>query len=144
MPSDIVFFQENNRKFVTWQRLDTDQAGTVATTGRLATPGNWVILTRTNISKAIDGVEPDFDGIQVLAFDKFDQSFYTVWRASGDVWGQLPLRVEGSADNKAFTLKLRHPEGRIDDKRFVVFRDRNRIRVTPPEDIAQYQQARKR
>ena len=144
VPSDIVFFQENNRKFVTWQRLDTDQAGTVATTGRLATPGNWVILTRTNISKAIDGVEPDFDGIQVLAFDKFDQSFYTVWRASGDVWGQLPLRVEGSADNKAFTLKLRHPEGRIDDKRFVVFRDRNRIRVTPPEDIAQYQQARKR
>ena len=144
VPSDIVFFQENNRKFVTWQRLDTDQAGTVTTTGRLATPGNWVILTRTNISKAVDGVEPDFDGILVLAFDKFDQSFYTVWRSSGDVWGQLPLKVEGTADNKTVTLKLRHPEGRMDDKRFVVFRDRNRIRVTPPEDIAQYQQARKR
>ncbi len=144
VPSDIVFFQENNRKFVTWQRLDTDQAGTVTTTGKLATPGNWVILTRTNISKAVDGVEPDFDGILVLAFDKFDQSFYTVWRSSGDVWGQLPLKVEGAADNKTVTLKLRHSEGRMDDKRFVVFRDRNRIRLTPPEDIAQYQQARKR
>ena len=144
VPSDIVFFQENNRKFVTWQRLDTDQAGTVTTTGKLATPGNWVILTRTNISKAVDGVEPDFDGILVLAFDKFDQSFYTVWRSSGDVWGQLPLKVEGTADNKTVTLKLRHSEGRMDDKRFVVFRDRNRIRLTPPEDIAQYQQARKR
>jgi len=144
VPSDIVFFQENNRKFVTWQRLDTDQAGTVTTTGKLATPGNWVILTRTNISKAVDGVEPDFDGVLVLAFDKFDQSFYTVWRSSGDVWGQLPLKVEGTADNKTVTLKLRHSEGRMDDKRFVVFRDRNRIRLTPPEDIAQYQQARKR
>ena len=143
VPSDIVFFQQNNRKFVTWQRLDTDAAGTVAVaTGRAATPGNWVILSRTNIVKAIDGVEPDFDGIQVLAFDKYDQSFYTAWRSSGEVWGQLPLKVEGSADNKTFTIQLRHPEGRMDEKRFVVFRDRNRIRVTPPEDIAQYQQAR--
>ncbi len=138
VPSDIVFFQANNRKFVTWQRLDTDTGDKVGLRERVGSPGNWVILTRTNLVKAIDGVEPDFDGILVLAFDKYDQSFYTVWRSSGDVWGRLPLRVEGQGDNKTFTLELRHPEGRIDQKQFSVFRDKNRIKVTPPEDIAQY------
>ena len=103
-----------------------------------------MILTRSNIVKAIDGVEPDFDGILVLAFDKYDQNYYTVWRSSGEVWGTLPLRVEGQGDNKTFTLTLRHPEGRMDDKRFVVFRDKSRIKLTPPEDIAQYQSARSR
>lgn len=144
VPSDIVFFQHNNRKFVTWQRLDTEIASKTVTTDRSATPGNWVVLSRTNVVKAIDGVEPDFDGILVLAFDKYDQSFYTVWRSAGDVWGELPLKVDGSGDNKTFTLRLRHPEGRIDEKRFVVFRDRSRLKVTPPEDIAQYQTLRGR
>ena len=144
VPSDIVFFQHNNRKFVTWQRLDTEIASKTVASDRTSTPGNWVVLSRTNVSKAIDGVEPDFDGIQVLAFDKYDQSFYTVWRSSGDVWGELPLRIDGSGDNKTFTVRLRHPEGRIDEKRFVVFRDKSRLRVTPPEDIAQYQALRGR
>jgi len=142
VPSEIVFFQQNNRKFVTWQRLDSESAS--VSTGRSATPGNWVILTRTNVVKAIDGVEPDFDGILVLAFDKYDQSYYTVWRSSGEVWGTLPLRVDGQGDNKTFTVSLRHPEGRVDDKRFVVFRDKSRIKLTPPEDIAQYQAMRSR
>jgi hypothetical protein len=141
-PSDSVFFQQNNRKFVSWQRLDTDAAGKAVSSDRTATPGNWVILSRTNLVKAIDGVEPDFDSIQVLAFDKYDQSFYTVWRASGDVWGVLPLVVEGEGDNKTFSFQLRHPEGRMDTKRFVVYRDKNRVKVTPPEDIAQYFQPR--
>lgn len=144
VPSEIVFFQHNNRKFVTWQRLDTEIASKAVTADRNSTPGNWVILSRTNISKPIDGVEPDFDGILVLAFDKYDQSFYTVWRTSTDVWGTLPLKVEGSGDNKTFSVQLRHPEGRMDEKRFVVFRDKNRVKVTPPEDIAQYQQTKKR
>jgi hypothetical protein len=144
VPSDIVFFQANNRKFVSWQRLDTDAGDRVGLNEKVGSPGNWLILSRSNIVKAIDGVEPDFDGIQVLAFDKYDQGFYPVWRASGEVWGQLPMKVEGQGDNKTFTLKLRHPEGRIDEKRFVVFRDKNRIKVTPPEDIAQYIQARSR
>ncbi len=142
IPSDIVFFQQNNRKFTSWQRLDTDAAGKVVLSDRSATPGNWVILTRTNVVKAIDGVEPDFDGILVLAFDKYDQSFYTVWRSSGDVWGMLPLKVDGSGDNKTFSFQLRHPEGRLDEKSFVVFKDKNRVKVTPPEDIAQYMQAK--
>jgi hypothetical protein len=142
VPTDVVFFQANNRKFVSWQRLDTDQAGKVVATDKLSAPGNWVILSRSNIVKAIDGVEPDFDGIQVLAFDKYDQSYYTAWRSSTEVWGQLPLRLEGQGDNKTFIVQLRNPEGRMDEKRFVVFRDKSRLKVTPPEDIAQYQLAR--
>src|SRR6185369_2400993 len=86
VPSDIVYFQPNNRKFVAWQRLDTDAASKVVATDKLSTPGNWVILSRSNVVKAIDGVEPDFDGIQVLAFDKYDQSYYTAYRTTGDVW----------------------------------------------------------
>jgi hypothetical protein len=138
IPSEIAFFQQNNRKFVTWQRLDSDAQRSTVTADRNATPGNWVILTRTNVSKPVDGEEPDFDGILVLAFDKYNQSFYTVWRSTGEVWGTLPLRVEGSGDNKTFSIRIRHSEGRMDEKRFVVFRDRNRVRVTQPEDIAQY------
>lgn len=140
VPSDIVFFQQNNRKFVTWQRLDTDAADK-SRVSRGAAPGSWVILTRTNVVKAIDGVEPDFDGIIVLAFDKYEQSYYTVWRnaPNTDVWGQLPLKLEGQGDNKTFTLKLRNPNGQMDERKFLVFKDRNRIKVTPPEDFAQYQ-----
>ena len=139
VPNEIVFFQHNNRKFVTWQRLDSEIASKAVTADRNATPGNWVILSRTNAVKAIDGVEPDFDGILVLAFDKYDQSFYTVWRSTGDVWGLLPLRLDGSGDNKTFTIQLRNPNGQMDEKRFNVFRDKSRFKVTPPEDIAQYQ-----
>lgn len=102
------------------------------------------MLSRTNVVKAIDGVEPDFDGILVLAFDKYDQSYYTVWRTSGEVWGLLPLKVEGAGDNKTFTIQLRNNDGKMDEKRFVVFRDKNHLKVTPPEDIAQYQQPKKR
>lgn len=140
VPSDIVFFQQNNRKFVTWQRLDSDAADR-GSVGRASTPGSWVVLTRTNISKPIDGVEPDFDGILVLAFDKYDQSYYTVWRnAPGtEVWGRLPLKVDGQGDNKTFTMQMRSPNGSMDEKRFIVFKDKNRLKVTPPEDIAQYQ-----
>lgn len=139
VPSDIVFFQANNRKFVTWQRLDTDAAGNAVTRG--STPGSYVILTRTNIVKSTDGNEPDFDGMMVLAFDKYDQSYYTAWRIppNNDVWGVLPLKVEGKGDSKTFTVQLRNANGTMDTKQFVVFKDKSRLRVTPPEDIVQYQ-----
>jgi len=137
VPSDIVFFQQNNKKFVTWQRLDGD----TASVGKASTPGSWVILTRTNAVKPIDGVEPDFDGILILAFDKYDQAYYTVWRNPNntEVWGRLPLKVEGKGDNKTFTIQLRSNSGSMDSKIFSVFKDRNRMKVTPPEDIVQYQ-----
>ena len=141
VPSDIVFFQQNNRKFVTWQRLDADSANKVGVGDKSLAPGSWVILARNNFSKPIDGVEPDFDYMMVLAFDKYDQSYYTVWRSSPntEVWGRLPLKVEGKGDNKAFMVTLRNSSGQMDEKRFVVFRDKNRMKVTPPEDIAQYE-----
>jgi hypothetical protein len=138
VPSDIVFFQQNNKKFVTWQRLDTENADRGAVS-RGSTPGNWVILSRTNVVKAIDGVEPDFDGILVLAFDKYEQSYYTAWRTTGDVWGQLPLKIEGTGDNKTFEVSLRGADGQMVEKRFSVFKDKSHIRVTPPEDIGQFQ-----
>jgi hypothetical protein len=141
VPTDIVFFQQNNRKFVTWQRLDADSANKVGSGDKSLAPGSWVILARSNYSKPIDGVEPDFDSILVLAFDKYEQSYYTVWRSTPnmEVWGRLPLTVEGKGDNKTFTVLLRSPAGQMDEKRFVVFKDKNRLKVTPPEDIAQYQ-----
>ncbi|MEQ1921478.1 MAG: hypothetical protein ABL952_03115 [Pyrinomonadaceae bacterium] len=142
VPSDISFFQHNNRKFVTWQRLDADSANKVGSGDKSLAPGSWVILARNNYSKPIDGVEPDFDSILVLAFDKYDQAYYTSWRnPNGTVfWGTLPLKVEGKGDNKTFTVKVRSPSGSMDEKTFTVFKDKNRLKVTPPEDIAQYQQ----
>ncbi|MGI8812217.1 MAG: hypothetical protein ACR2IH_06765 [Pyrinomonadaceae bacterium] len=144
VPTDIVFFQTNNRKFVSWQRLDTDSAAKAVTSDRNATPGDWIVLSRTNAVKAIDGVEADFDAVQIFAFNKYDQSYYTAYRTTTDLWGVLPLRVEGVGDNKTFSLKLRNANGQMEDKRFVVFRDKSRLKVTPPEDIAQYLQAKGR
>ena len=141
VPTDIVFFQANNRKFVTWQRLDADSANKVGVGDKSLAPGSWVVLSRSNFSKPIDGVEPDFDNILVLAFDKYDQSYYTAWRTSPgmEVWGTLPLKVEGKGDNKVFSVTIRNPSGQMDEKRFNVLKDKNRMRVTPPEDFAQYQ-----
>ena len=141
IPSDISFFQQNNHKFVTWQRLDADSANKVGSGDKSLAPGSWVILSRNSYSKPIDGVEPDFDGIVIVAFDKYDQNYYTAWRnAPGtEVWGTLPLKVEGKGDNKTFTVKLRSPAGQMVEKTFVVFKDKNRLKVKPPEDIGQFQ-----
>jgi hypothetical protein len=142
VPSDIVFYQHNNKKFVTWQKLDDSGDKVGDKNDKLSKPSSWVILWRTNAVKAIDGVEPDFDGILVLGFDKYDQLHYTVYRTSNDVsvWGVLPLKVEGTGDSKAFTLKLRNSNtGQIEDKRFVVTSDKTRMRVTAPADIANYE-----
>jgi hypothetical protein len=138
VPTDVLFYQENNRKFIAWQRIDSENAekGTVS---KASTPGNWVVLSRANVVEAIDDVEPDFDGIVVYAFDKYDQNYYMVWRSSGQVWGQLPLRIEGTGDSKSFIVKLRGPDGQMVDKRFSLFKDKGgRLRVTPPEDIGQF------
>jgi hypothetical protein len=139
VPTDIQFYQENNRKFVAWQRLDSETAdkGTVS---KGSTPGNWVVLSRSNVVEGINGVEPDFDGIVVYAFDKYDQDYYMVWRTNGEVWGQLPLRIDGTGDNRSFVVKLRGPDGQMAEKRFALFKDKGgRLRVTPPEDIGQFQ-----
>lgn len=139
VPSDIVFFQQNNKKFVTWQRFDTDAANKVNSGEKVTAPGDWIILSRTNAVKAIDGVEPDFDGILILAFDKYRQEYYTAWRTTGEVWGLLPLKLEGTGDSKSFTIQVRRPEGGMEEKRFVITKDKVRVRITPPEDFPAFE-----
>ena len=142
VPNDIVFYQENDKKFVTWYRLDNEPGDKSSSKDpvKSAAPGSWIILTRTNLVKAIDGEEPDFDGIIVLAYDKYDQKHYSVYRSgSGVLWGLLPLKVEGTGDSKTFSIQLRHNNGTMQEKRFVVFKDKNRLRLTPPEDISQFE-----
>lgn len=147
VPSDIVFYQSNTRKFVTWQRLDNaETADKFASkdTAKLSKPGSWVVLSRNNAVKAVDGVEPDFDGIIILDYDKYKEEHYIAYR-SGEVWGVIPLKVEGGGDNRSFTLKLRNnSNGQMEDKRFVVFKDKNRLRLTPPEGMSNYEKSSKR
>ena len=137
VPSEISFYQQNNKKFVTWQRLDNlDATEKLAGSSdiTITKPSSWVILWRTNDSKPIDGIEPDFDGIYVLAYDKYNQEHYSAYRAE-NVWGRLPLKVEGSGDNKSFTVQLRGTNGKLEEKRFTVVKTGNRLKVNPPPDI---------
>ncbi len=141
MPDDIVFYQHNNRKFVAWQRLDNFEAGdkSLSRSGdqaKVSKPGSWVILSRSNVVKAQDGIEPDFDGIQVMAYDKYNEEHYMAYR-SPEVWGRLPLKVEGTGDNKTFVLNLRNAAGEMEEKRFVTFKDpKSRLKITVPDGIA--------
>ncbi len=138
VPSDIVFYQQNNKKYVTWQRLDNIEADKTPNKdgSKTSKPGSWVILSRSNVVKTQDGIEPDFDGILVLAYDKYNEEHYTAYR-SGDVWGLIPLKVEGAPDNKTFVLKLRNTNGQMEEKRFVTFKDaKGHLKVTPPEGFA--------
>lgn len=137
IPNDIVFYQQDNRRFVAWQRLD----GQIITDNSKVTPaGSYVILTSSGTSKPISGEEPDFDGITVLAYDKFDQVHYTVYRTSIDVWGKLPLVMEGSGDSRTFTVKLKNfVTGEMEDVRFVLYRERERLRVTAPKEMKTFE-----
>jgi hypothetical protein len=143
MPSDIVFYQQNNKKFVAWQRLDNNadlfDKTSDKDTVKVSKPGSWVILSRSNLVKAKnDGVEPDFDGIHVIAYDKYNEKHYAAYR-SGEVWGILPLKVEGSGDNKSFSIQLRNNDGQMENVRFVVVKDgKSHLKITPPENMSQY------
>ena len=141
VPTDIVFYQQNNKKFVTWHRLDNVNANDKSISKnnddaiKVTKPGSWVILSRTNMVKAQDGIEPDFDGIIVIAYDKYNEEHYTAYR-SGNVWGLLPLKLEGTGDNKTFILNLRNTNGQMEEKRFVTFKDsRGHLKVTAPDGI---------
>lgn len=138
VPSDIVFYQNNSKKFVTWQRLDsvaTDDNVSQNTTVKISRPGSWVILSRTNEVKTRDGVEPDFDGILFLGYDKIRQEHYTIRRIEG-VWGLLPLKVEGSGDTRTVSMQLLNNEGKVEEKIFNVSRDASgNLKSTVPDGI---------
>lgn len=139
IPSDIVFYQSNTKKFVTWQRLDsiaTEDNVSQNTSVKISRPGSWVILSRTNEVKARDGVEPDFDGILFLGYDKIRQEHYTIRRIEG-VWGVLPLKVEGSNDKKTVSLQLLNTDGKVEEKIFIVSKEGGgNLRATVPDGFA--------
>lgn len=153
VPGDIIYYQTNKRKFVTWLSLEDEGAPKQVVSPengdvKITKPGSWVILSRTNEVKAIDGVEPDFDGILVLGFDKYNEEHYTTYsteRERIDVWGILPLSVEGAGDNKSFIVNLRNAQtGKMEEKRFLLTRDKNkRLRVTVPEGLKMEKQTKK-
>ena len=140
VPTDIVFYQQNNKKFVTWQRIDGVDTSLKEDSKTNTKPSSWVILSRTNEVKAVNGDEPDFDGVLLLGYDKYDQSHYRIYPLIGEVWGKLPMRMEGSGDSRTFTLRLRNKNtGEIEEKRFVVTSDKSRYRLKLPEDMANYE-----
>ncbi len=154
VPSDIIYYQTNRRKFVTWQSLtgsgiSGEKVSNNNTDVAVTKPGSWIILSRTNEVKAIDGVEPDFDGILVLGFDKYAEEHYTAYsttRQKIDIWGVLPVRLEGAGDNKTFTVKLRDLDtGEMTEQVFILYKDKkNHLRVTPPEMLTKKKNKKKK
>ena len=132
---------------MTWQRLDEADAGDKAITkdknaAKITKPGSWVILSRSNQVLSKDGNEPDFDGILVLAYDKYNEEHYTIYKKgeiyrNGAIQGNVPLRLEGSGDNKTFIVSIRNSAGQYEEKRFTVAKDpKGKIKVTPPADLS--------
>jgi len=142
IPTEITFYVTSERRFVAWYRLDETEAGVDP---KLSPPGSYLILTRSSVSKAIDNIEPEFDGIMVLVFDKYDQNYYTAYRTSGEIWGRIPMTLDGEGDNKSFTLNLRNSvSGQMEKRQFFLFRDKNRIKIRLPEDFASFETRRSR
>lgn len=140
VPTDIVFYQQNNKKFVTWQRIDGVDTSLKEDPTKTSKSNSWVILTRTNESKPMNGDEPDFDGVLLLGYDKYDQSHYRIYPLIGEVWGKLPMKMEGTGDTRTFTLRLRNKNtNEIEEKRFVVTSDKTRYRLKLPDDMANYE-----
>lgn len=137
LPPEIAIYQKESNKLVTWQRLDGGEIDEKASTAgsKINKPSSWVILLRSNLVKSTDGNEPDFDSILVLGYDKYDQSHYKVYR-NENVQGKIPLKIDGSTDNKSFTVSLLNSAGHYEPKRFVIFKDaKGSMKLTPPSDI---------
>jgi hypothetical protein len=146
VPSDISFFQNGATKFVTWHRLDEVDPNEKTITkdkdaAKVTKPGSWVILSRGNDILSEDGNEPDFDGIMVLAYDKYNEEHYPIYKKgdvynNGSIEGFIPLKVEGVGDNKSFTVRLKNSAGQIEEKTFMLSKDpKGRLKITPPADM---------
>jgi hypothetical protein len=135
VPSDIIFYR-TGREFVAWQRLD-GESSTLETSGKNdvskeSRPGSWVILEKSSSDQPHTLDEPDFDRIYVLGYDKRDQEHYTAYR-SPDLKGFLPCRVQGSGENKSFTIRVQDDSGQIKDIQYGVYKDaRGYLKVNPP------------
>jgi len=136
VPSDIIFYR-TGREFVAWQRLDgdsssSDSAGKGKDAGKDVRPGSWVILEKSSSDQPHTLDEPDFDRIYVLGYDKRDQEHYTAYR-SPDLKGFLPCRVEGSGENKTFTIRVQDEGGQVKDMQYSIYKDaRGYLKITAP------------
>jgi hypothetical protein len=135
VPSDIIFYR-TGREFVAWQRLDGEPAETDPSKPKDAAkeskPGSWVILEKSSSNQPHTLGEPDFDRIYVLGYDKRDQEHYTAYR-SPDLKGFLPCRVEGTRDNKTFTIRVQDENGQISDVQYSIYRDaRGYLKINAP------------
>ncbi len=147
VPGDIVHYQIGEKKFVTWQRLDDiDTASTAGKNKDVAAKeskaGSWVICAHSNKAKAEDGNEPDFDSIIVIGYDRYDQQHYAVYR-SGEIWGKLPLRVEGVGDNKIFKFAIRNAAGELQEVQFTTFKDSaGHLKVNAPPEVPKWERGK--
>src|SRR5215813_1862183 len=137
VPSDIIFYR-TGREFVAWQRLDGDSSNSADSSAKgkdaakEARPGSWVILEKSSSDEPHTLDEPDFDRIYVLGYDKRDQEHYTSYR-SPDLKGFLPLKVEGTGQNKTFTVRAQEDNGQTKEFQYSLSRDqRGYLRVNPP------------
>ena len=138
VPSDIIYYR-TGREFVAWRRLDEDTTDESATktkdVAKDSRPGSWVILEKSSSKEPHKIGEPDFDRIYVLGYEKHDQDHYTAYR-SPDLEGYLPIRVDGKAANKTFTVRIKDDSGQVRDMTFSLYRDdRNVMKITPPEQM---------
>ena len=138
VPSDIIYYR-TGREFVAWRRLDEDttdeSAAKTKDVAKDSRPGSWVILEKSSSKEPHKIGEADFDRIYVLGYEKHDQDHYTAYR-SPDLEGYLPIRVDGRAANKTFTVRIKDDSGQIRDMTFNLYRDdRNVMKITPPEQM---------
>jgi hypothetical protein len=136
VPSDIIFYRTGG-EFVAWQRLDGDQSSTDASgkgkdLAKEGRPGSWVILKKSSTDQPHTLDEPDFDRIYVIGYDKRDQEHYSAYRGP-ELKGFLPLRVEGTGQNKTFTIREQDEGGKIKDVQYSLYRDaRGYLKVNAP------------
>src|SRR6266481_6951149 len=135
VPSDIIFYR-TGREFVAWQRLDGESSSLEDSgkkdVGKEGRPGSWVILEKSSSDQPHTLDEPDFDRIYVLGYDKRDQEHYTAYR-SPDLKGFLPCRVQGSGENKTFTIRVQDDSGQMKDIQYGLFKDaRGYLKVNAP------------
>jgi len=138
VPSDIIYYR-TGREFVAWRRLDEDTTDESATktkdVAKDSRPGSWVILEKSSSKEPHKIGEPDFDRIYVLGYEKHDQDHYTAYR-SPDLEGYLPIRVDGRAANKTFTVRIKDDSGQVRDMTFSLYRDEHSVmKITPPEQM---------
>lgn len=146
VPPDIVHYQIGERKFVTWQRLDGEDEKPNSRRpddiDKESKAGSWAILAHSSKAKNEDGNEPDFDSVIVIGYDRYEQQHYPVFR-SGEIWGKLPMRMEGVGDNRTFTLSIKNANGDFQDVKFVAYKDSSgHLKITAPPEVPKWEKGK--